>query len=85
MGDPRMQGLPMELQARLQVALTLGAHLAAIRELTNAVGEVLRHEAPRFTAYGEALDNHVRFMEQYFRAAELDAYGRRILGVRVDG
>jgi hypothetical protein len=81
MGDPRMQGLPVELQARLEVALTLGAQVAAIRHLVDALAQVLQHELPEFKEFAVALNYHVRALETYFKAAELDAWGVRALGL----
>lgn len=73
--DPSFRGLPRDLQARLEVALTLGAQVAAIRKLTDDLQHVLGVQAPQFTAFGVALDHHVRLLETYFAAADQEAYG----------
>lgn len=73
--DPAFRGLPPELQARLEVTLQLGAQVAALRKLTDDIQKVLELTAPVFTAYGVALDHHVRLLERYFAAAETEAFG----------
>lgn len=73
--DPSFQALPPDLQAQVKVALTLGAQLAAIRKLTDGIQKALRLAAPQFSAYGEALDHHVRLMEAYHTNAVDEAYG----------
>ena len=73
--DPQFRALPSDLQARLEVALTLGAHAAALRSLTDNLKQVLEVQAPQFTAFGEALDYHVRALETYFRSTVDHAYG----------
>lgn len=73
--DPNYRALPADLQARLEVALTLGAQMHAISKITEALQDVLQHEAPQYTAFGTALTYHVQLMQTYFKAAERHAYG----------
>lgn len=75
MGDPRLRGLPPDLQAQMRVVLTLGAQLQAIKKLTEEIQLVLDHEAPKYAAFGEALAYHVEAVRTYFAEAERVAYG----------
>lgn len=73
--DRAFRRLPPDLQARLEVTLPLSAQMAAIRALTNDIQKVLELAAPEYTAYGSALDHHVRLLETYFAEAETEAFG----------
>lgn len=73
--DPAFRALPPDLQAQLTVAVTLSAHLKAIRALTDDLQRVLGMAAPEFSAFGEALDYHVRAMETYHGSAIDHALG----------
>jgi hypothetical protein len=73
--NPTYRALPPDLQAQVTVALTLGAQAAAIRKLTDEIRRVLEMAAPEFAAFGEALDHHVRALEQYFASTLDHAYG----------
>ena len=72
--NPTFRALPTELQARLEVALTLGAQAAALRSLTDDLNRILEVEAPGF-AFGIALDIHVSTLETYFRNTVSHALG----------
>jgi hypothetical protein len=74
-GTPEFRALPIDLQARLEVAVTLGAHVAALQHLVDGIQAVLAVEAPGRAAYGAALRYHVRTLAIYFAEAEAHAAG----------